>query len=377
MPESITKTLNLKIKPRSIAQLAAVAVEVNQVFNIINATTAKQWQDNEKWMSAFDVNYWMKGASRHYKHIGQSCIQAVAQQHASNRNTKTPNSKKAIAAGAPAKCKKSELRYRSANSKKTLPWIPFKTPDIKYIGAGRVQLPNDLIIAVFDSYGLHQYELGAGCIYADARGDWYISISTKVKKQPNQSGQPIGIDGGLKTAAVCSDGDQLNGHHYRDVQDQIATADSRGKKKQSKRLHRKVRLRRNDEYHKWTSALVKRASAIYFGNVSVKFLTSVSGKSTHDVSLATIKSMLKYKSQLADIEYKEVNEAYSTKTCHACGSRSGPTGKAQLCVRDWTCDACGMHHDRDVNAAINILISGMGNIPPMSGTNQKSILESP
>ncbi|MHB8392886.1 MAG: zinc ribbon domain-containing protein, partial [Acidobacteriaceae bacterium] len=75
---------------------------------------------------------------------------------------------------------------------------------------------------------------------------------------------------------------------------------------------------------------------------------------------AQLRSMLAYKSLAGGTRYSEVNSKFSTKTCSACGALSGPSGFDGLAVRQWTCDECGTHHDRDINAAINTLIAGAG-----------------
>jgi len=56
--------------------------------------------------------------------------------------------------------------------------------------------------------------------------------------------------------------------------------------------------------------------------------------------------------------FAEVDEAFSTRTCSACRTRSGPQGIAGLGIRAWTCGECGAAHDRDLNAAKNILAAG-------------------
>jgi transposase len=70
--------------------------------------------------------------------------------------------------------------------------------------------------------------------------------------------------------------------------------------------------------------------------------------------------MLEYKSHQAGIVFMEVNEAYSTQTCSCCGSipASSPKGRAGLGIREWVCSECGTAHDRDINAAKNILAAG-------------------
>jgi transposase len=67
--------------------------------------------------------------------------------------------------------------------------------------------------------------------------------------------------------------------------------------------------------------------------------------------------MLKYKSGPAAVWFDEVNESYSTQECSACHARTGPKGLAGLGARQWTCIACKAEHDRDTNAALNILAS--------------------
>ena len=64
----------------------------------------------------------------------------------------------------------------------------------------------------------------------------------------------------------------------------------------------------------------------------------------------------------AGIVFKEVNESYTTQACSCCGciSSSSPKGRAGLRIRDWTCSECGVTHDRDINAAKNILAVGHG-----------------
>jgi transposase len=58
--------------------------------------------------------------------------------------------------------------------------------------------------------------------------------------------------------------------------------------------------------------------------------------------------------------YVEINEAYTTQTCSTCGALAGPIGESDLNIRNWVCLSCGVSHDRDVNAALNILRAGHG-----------------
>lgn len=112
--------------------------------------------------------------------------------------------------------------------------------------------------------------------------------------------------------------------------------------------------------------------AVFVGNVSsAKLVETTMAKSTLDAGWSMLKTMLEYKSHRAAVVFQEVNEALSTQTCSSCGSipASSPKGRASLGIRDWACDDCGSVHDRDVNAAKNILALGherhAGGIPAL------------
>ena len=80
-------------------------------------------------------------------------------------------------------------------------------------------------------------------------------------------------------------------------------------------------------------------------------------KSAYDAGFSMVRTMLEYKCNIAGIYYLNIDESYTTQTCSCCGARNGPKGSAGLGIREWTC-ACGTTHDRDINAAINILVRG-------------------
>ena len=87
-------------------------------------------------------------------------------------------------------------------------------------------------------------------------------------------------------------------------------------------------------------------------------------KSALDAGWGMLRTMLDYKSHGARIVYEVVDESYSTQACSSCGaiSASSPRGGAGLGIREWDCPVCGAVHDRDVNAARNILAAGHGRL---------------
>ena len=97
------------------------------------------------------------------------------------------------------------------------------------------------------------------------------------------------------------------------------------------------------------------------GNVSSgKLVKTKLAKSVLDAGWYQLKTMLEYKCAHAGIVFEEIDESYSTQTCSTCGAlpRSRPKGIAGLGIRGWTCSECGAEHNRDTNAAKNILAAG-------------------
>ena len=109
------------------------------------------------------------------------------------------------------------------------------------------------------------------------------------------------------------------------------------------------------------NATSAKAARPFDGDVaSAKLVKTKMAKSTLDAGWSMFKTMLEYKSHQAGIVFEVINESYSTQTCSCCGSipASSPKGRAGLRIREWVCSTCATVHDRDVNAAKNILAAG-------------------
>jgi IS605 OrfB family transposase len=185
----------------------------------------------------------------------------------------------------------------------------------------------------------------------------------KVEPTPRQAaGGQIGIDLGLKTTATCSNGDSLSRQDcYRNLELKLGKAQRANNKKRVKAIHAKIKNRRKDAIHKFTNKIVRENSLIIVGNVSSQKLAKTKmAKSVLDAGWFMLKTQLDYKSIAAQGVFLEVNESYTTQTCSCCGliSQSSPKGRTGLGIREWTCAECGTTHDRDINAAKNILALG-------------------
>jgi putative transposase len=348
-----TKTLKLRIKDKHVAWLRSLAREVNTVFNFCNEVSMKAsnpYSGKPKWLSGYDLQKLVAGATKGEDalSIPSQTLQQVCEEYATRRK----------------QFKKRRLNWRVSNpksSKYSLGWLPFKKGAVAYKG-GQVRYAGKLL-SLWDSYGLEKFEFRAGSFSEDSRGRWYLNVAVQAEVEQSKGAASLGIDLGLKDAATCSDGQVLPSRWYRSEEAALATAQRAGKKKRVKAIHAKIANRRKDAMHKMSTKLVAQNAAIFVGNVaSVKLVKTKMAKSTLDAGWAMFKTMLEYKSRQAGVVFEEVNEAWSTQTCSSCGSVEGPKGQGELDVREWTCQTCGTHHERDINAALNIRAKGLAQL---------------
>ena len=172
----------------------------------------------------------------------------------------------------------------------------------------------------------------------------------------------IGIDLGLTRFAAFSDSGMppIDAERfYRDLEPALARAQRARKKRRARTIHAKVSNRRKDFLHKLSTRLVNGYGALFVGNVNASALAKTrQAKSVLDAGWSAFRTMLSYKCAHAGVWFEEVDEAFSTQTCSVCNSRAGPKGREGLGMRGWRCGVCGAIHDRDVNAAQNILAAG-------------------
>ena len=162
--------------------------------------------------------------------------------------------------------------------------------------------------------------------------------------------------------ATCSDGQVLaNDRHYKTLEKKLGIAQRAGNKTRVRAINAKIKNRRKDSIHKFTTRLVNDHAAIFVGNVSSPQLAKTKmAKSVLDAGWGMLRAQLDYKAMAHSVVFEEVDEAYSTQACSSCGEipPSSPKGRAGLGIREWTCSGCGAEHHRDINAAKNILAAG-------------------
>jgi IS605 OrfB family transposase len=357
MPPSFTRTLRLKVKSESYPWLNAAAVEVNQVFNYCNQAShdARRRTDlKSKWLSGFDLCYLTAGSTEYFERIGADTIQSICTHYAQKRTA----------------AKRLKLRWRvSRGARRSLGWIPFKAASLRRRGdalrfCGKT-------FRVFERERLAGLKWRDGCFAQDSVGDWWLCLPVIVTAEQSIAPlESVGIDLGLKTIATTSDGEKLEaGRWTAGNAEKLAAAQRRGHKRQAKRVHRRAANQRKDALHKFSTRMVRQYQQIVVGDVSSTALVKTRmAKSVLDSGWGMLKGFLDYKSQSAARNFSVVSEKYTSVTCSSCGSLSGPRGVNGLIVRSWICGDCGASHDRDVNAARNILTAGRCS-GPCAGTS--------
>ena len=206
-------------------------------------------------------------------------------------------------------------------------------------------------------------------------GKFYLSVLMSMNeeefKQFSHTNNRVGIDLGVKDFVITSDGEVFKNKHFlKESENRIKKLQRQLSKKVKGSNNRdKVRIKiakefehltnqRVDYIHNVVNSLLRTYDYIFMENLNVQGMLKNHklAKAIQELGFYAFKSTLKNKAMLNDKFVIEVDRWFaSSKTCHKCGYvYKGLT----LGEREWTCPICGEHHDRDLNAAMNILIEG-------------------
>jgi putative transposase len=206
----------------------------------------------------------------------------------------------------------------------------------------------------------------------DSAGRWFVSIlvETNVDHHPPTT-TAVGIDVGVTALATLSTGEKINNpRHEQKDREQLVRAQRALSRKQNgsanrekarrtvARVQARIADRRRDFLHKLSTRLVRENQTIVIEDLNVSGMVRNRrlARAISDASWSQLRAMLEYKAKWYGREVIAVDRWLpSSKTCSACGAR---IDSLPLNVREWTC-RCGVTHDRDVNAARNILAAGL------------------
>lgn len=332
-------TYRYRMKTTSGAEhaLDAMTRAVNFVWNFCGETqeAARKW--NKRWPSGYDLDALTKGTSKELR-LHSDTVTAVCKQFAVLRD---------------------KVRRRPRwRGKKSLGWIPFQA-------ARAIKIDGEAVVFLKRRYRLWLHrpvegEIKSGSFAEDARGRWYLNLQVEVAEDRVCGTGEVGIDLGLKTLAALSTGEKIeNPRHLARLAEKLAVAQRAGRKRRARAIHAKIANARRHHLHQVSARLVRENRRIIVGNVNASGLARTRlAKSVLDASWSQLRFQLRYKAIRHGAEYIEADERLTTQVCSGCGAVSGPKGIADLGVRDWVCSECGVQHDRDVNSALNILVSG-------------------
>ncbi|MCI4065998.1 transposase [Micromonospora sp. R77] len=244
-----------------------------------------------------------------------------------------------------------------------------KNSRFKVLDNGRLRLPKIGDVEVRWSRSLPSGPSSVTVI-KDAAGRYFASFVVQATDVPlPETGSEVGIDLGLTHFAVLSDGTKVAAPKFlrraarklKRLQQDLSRK-QRGSQNRKKavvkvaRAHARVADTRRDWQHKLSTKIIRDNQAVYVEDLAVAGLCRTRlAKSVHDAGWAAFTAMLEYKAARYGRTFGRVNRWFpSTRMCSACGRVNEKMG---LNVRSWDCP-CGSRHDRDHNAAINVLAAG-------------------
>ncbi|MEV8596190.1 RNA-guided endonuclease TnpB family protein [Streptomyces sp. NPDC052012] len=210
-------------------------------------------------------------------------------------------------------------------------------------------------------------------VSCDAAGRWFVSLLCEdtISPAPDTSAA-VGLDAGIISLVALSTGEKIaNPRHEGRDRARLARAQrelsrkAKGSANREKarcgvaKIHARIADRRRDFLHKLTTRLVRENQTVVIEDLTVRNLLKNGrlARAISDAAWTELRSMLEYKCAWYGRELVVVDRWFpSSKLCGACGTIAA---KMPLNVREWTCDACGAVHDRDVNAARNLLAAGL------------------
>jgi IS605 OrfB family transposase len=341
-------TYRYRVRDKHIPRLNAQGAAANFVWNYLNEVQTKAAKAGRKWLSYHDLARLTAGSTKEGLDLHSQTVQQICRQYDESRRQH----------------RKPWLKWRkSKGSGRSLGWVPFNQQAVQFRDGAFTFRGETYEVFLHRPLPEHA-KIGCGSFCEDSRGHWYINIPVEVPEATQATNTKVGIDLGTKTLATLSCGSKIAmPAFYRATEAKLAVSQRARKSKRAKAIHAKIKNRRKDFLHKQSSQLVKQYGLIVVGNVSPSKLAQTNmAKSVLDAGWSGFRDMLSWKSRLrGGGMLLEVSEHLTTQTCSECGCLppSRPRGIAGLRIREWTCDDCGAVHDRDINAARNILRVGL------------------
>lgn len=340
------------------------------VFNDTVAARRKAWADGQGKLSDGEVSKRLTESKKTPERTWLNDVSSVVlQQAVADANMAHRNWLKSLS-GNRAGARLGAPRFRTRHDHRQA--IRFtKNARFAITTAGRLRLPKVGDVPVRWSRDLPS-DPSSVTVILDAAGRYFASfvVDTADTAPLPPADSEVGIDLGLTSFAVCSNGRVIDNPRYlRNAEKRLKLAQralsrkEKGSKNRGKarvkvaRAHARVADARKDFLHQLSTTIIRENQAVYVEDLAVKGLARTRlAKSVHDAGWGMFLTMLEEKAARYGRTFARVDRWFpSSQLCSACGVKDGPK---PLQVRSWTCPECGTAHDRDLNAARNILNEG-------------------
>ena len=383
MNKLIKKGVKLRLYPNSYQQSQLLQMFGNErfVWNNMLSMAIERYQNNPKsiFVDEYGMNYLLKPLKQEYpflKNSDATSLQVV------NHNL----------AQAFKMLFQHKGGYPHFKSRKMIKQSYTGRNGCRIEAKRRMKLPKIGSIRTSKTTHLIGCNIKRYTVTYESTGRYYLSlqVETEINQLP-KTGSAVGIDVGLADLAITSDGQKYSAfdaywaekqaqiwqskfskrkyramvavrqwnHNHKDSQMELSDYQNWQRARiQKARYQKKIVDKRKDYLHKVTTDLVKKYDVIVVEDLNTKNLQKDHhlAKSIANASWYQFRTMLQYKCQWYGKQLIIVSPKQTSQICSSCGYCSGPK---PLEIREWACLNCGTHHDRDINAAVNILNKGL------------------
>ncbi|MDD5935446.1 MAG: RNA-guided endonuclease TnpB family protein [Clostridiales bacterium] len=298
--------------------------------------------------------------NRHWRYVGSQAVQDITDRIYRAYRLFFSNKKKGVKCSPPRRRK--VRKYKS---------VTYKQAGYKFLPDGRISI-NGYIYRYWDSYdGLLEWiEIKTVTIKRSILGEFFVYVTTDspaTMREARDGRGEVGMDFGLKTFLTLSDGSVIRSpEFFRQGVNEVRKASRALSRKVSGsngynralrtlyRRHQDIANRRRDWFWKISHCLCSKYSVIAIEDLNINGMAKLWGRKVHDYAFSEFVEILDWCARKYGTRVIRIGRYYpSSQTCYACG-HVWP-GTKDLSVREWICPECGVTHDRDVNAAMNIL----------------------